>query len=362
MKIPLSRPNLSPSAWEKVKACLDTAWISSAGPAVGEFESQMAQRLGSPYAVAVQSGTAALHLALRALNIQPGDQVALPNLGFIASANAVRYVGATPVLIDVDPVYWQLDTNLLKDYLKTPAGRKVKAVMVVHLLGYMGHLPALADLLRQYDIPLIEDAAEAVGSTYQGKALGTFGDIGVLSFNGNKILTTGGGGMALTRDESLAQRIRHLSQQAKSDPHAYWHDDLGYNYRMTNLAAALGLAQLEALPQALADHRSLYGLYQPFFDAKEMPGIFPDSLPNHWLVSGLVSQPDTLREQLAAVGIQTRRIFPAIHLQKCFREAPYIQQGNLSTYLSNHALSFPTFSGMTQEEQAYLKEKLSALL
>ncbi|RME03545.1 MAG: aminotransferase DegT, partial [Deltaproteobacteria bacterium] len=253
--IPLSIPKLAGNEWRYVRECLDTNWVSSVGAFVERFEREVAARVGARYGVATASGTAAIHIALLVSGVGPGDEVLLPTLTFIAPANAIRYVGAVPLLLDVDPVTWQLDPEKTIDFLEKECrwqegrlvnrttGRRVRAIMPVHILGHPVDLDPILEVARKYELTVIEDATESLGARYKERHVGNLGDIGCFSFNGNKIITSGGGGMIVTNDETTARRARYLTTQAKDDPIEYVHGELGYNYRLTNLQAALGVAQ-----------------------------------------------------------------------------------------------------------------------
>ena len=277
--IPLSVPTLGGREWEYIKECLDTNWVSSVGPFVDRFEQDVAARVDAGFAVAAVSGTAALHIALLVAGVREEDEVVIPNLTFVATANAVRYCGAHPVLVDLEPDHWQIDTGLVRRFLESDCesvdgelrnrrtGRRVGALMPVHLLGHPCNMDALSELAGTYGLPLVEDASESLGATFDGRPMGTIGDIGCFSFNGNKVITAGGGGMIVTDDEAWAKRAKHLRTQAKCDPIEYDHDEVGYNYRMVNVLAALGCAQLEQLDRFLETKRSIAARYDQAFSS-----------------------------------------------------------------------------------------------
>jgi len=256
--IPLSLPNLAGKEWEYVKQCLDTGWISTAGGFVDRFESEFKTYLGVNGAVSVVNGTAALHVSLQLLGVKGDDLVIMPNVTFVASANAIKYIGAEPVLIDIDKDTWQMDLQILESFLKNSCNldqngslihrdskRKISALMIVHVQGNMCDMDRLLKICSNYRLPVLEDAAEALGSMYKGQYAGTLGDIGCFSFNGNKIMSTGGGGMIVSQSIEYVQRAKHLSTTAKRDSLSYFHDEVGYNYRLVNVLAAIGVAQLE---------------------------------------------------------------------------------------------------------------------
>src|SRR5262245_3445373 len=271
----LHEPEFAGREWQYVKDCLDTGWVSSVGGYVDRFERDLADYTGAPHAVAVVNGTAALHLALLLVSVQPGDEVIVPTLTFVATANAVAYCGAHPHFADVAPPALGLDPDKLDRHLahilETRGGRKVNrlterpvsAVVVMHAFGHPAEIERLIDVCARHGLPLVEDAAEALGSTWRGRHCGTSGTVGTLSFNGNKVVTTGGGGAVLTADPTLGTRSKHLSTTAKvAHPWLYVHDEVGFNYRMPNLNAALGCAQLARIEEFVADKRRLAAAYE----------------------------------------------------------------------------------------------------
>jgi perosamine synthetase len=255
--IPLSEPSIGGNEWKYVKECLDTNWVSSAGAFVDRFEAELAAYAGAQYGIATSNGTSALHVALLAVGVLPDDEVIVSTLTFIAPANAIRYVGAWPVFMDADATYWQMDVEKLADFLNNgckwqdgqlkniATGRRVSAILPVHILGHPCDMDPIIALAEKYGLKVIEDATESLGAQYKEHAVGTMGHVGCFSFNGNKLLTTGGGGMVVTNDSALAERVRYLTTQAKDDPLEYVHNEVGFNYRLTNIQAAIGCAQLE---------------------------------------------------------------------------------------------------------------------
>jgi perosamine synthetase len=263
----LSGPNIAGNEWKYVKECLDTGWVSSVGSYVTKFENMLAEYSGCKYGVATSSGTTALHIALMLAGVEREDYVIAPNVTFIASINSIKYTGADPILIDVDPATWQMDLALLEEFLENETdqrgddliyindGRRIKAILPVHVLGNMCDMDRLLLLAEKYNLQVVEDATEALGSYYKGKHSGSFGSMGCFSFNGNKIITTGGGGVIVTNDEELAKKAKHLTTQAKSDPFEYLHDEVGYNYRLVNVLAAMGVGQMELLPSFIKEKK-----------------------------------------------------------------------------------------------------------
>lgn len=361
--IPLSEPFLQGNEWTYIKTCLDTQWVSSAGSFVGQFEQTVAAYTRVPQAVAVNTGTSALHLALKAVGVAAGQGVLLPNLTFVASANAVRYLGATPFLVDVHPEHWQMDLELLARFLHAEcelragrcmhlsSGTWLSTLMLVHVLGMADQPEAFVNLAREWKLTLVEDATEALGSRWQGKALGTFGKVGCLSFNGNKIITTGGGGMLLSSDEALAARARHLSTQAKVEGEAYFHDEVGHNYRMVNLLAAMGVAQMEQLPHILARKRALALRYRQAFGSHRFPKTAASLAPNHWLTTIRVAQRDRLLRKLREAGIQARPLWVPMNQLPMYRDCRYIQEKDVSAALHAHGVSLPSSAGLRPEQQ-----------
>lgn len=260
--MPLSEPEISGNEWKYIKECLDTGWVSSVGKYVTRFEEMMADYVGADYAVATVNGTSALHISLIAAGVQPGDEVIVPALTFIAPVNAVRYCGAYPVFMDCDPETLCMDILKVIDFIDSEcelhkdgytynknSGRRIVAIIPVHIFGHPVDMNALLNICEKGNIAIIEDATESLGSQYKGIKTGSMGKAGCFSFNGNKIITTGGGGMVVTNDKYLADKIRHLTTQAKKDPFEYDHDEVGYNYRLTNIQAAMGVAQMERLEE-----------------------------------------------------------------------------------------------------------------
>lgn len=364
--IPLYEPYRTEHAIKFVTEALETGWVSSSSAQVSEFEKQIAQLTGASHAVATQSGTSALHLGLLLIGVKEGDIVILPNLTFVASANAVKYIGAIPVLIDVRPDTWLLDTILLEQFLEErtqiqnnqcihiESGRRVAAIMPVHILGNICDMLRMMSLSRQYNIPIIEDAAEALGSTYDGKHAGTFGDIACLSFNGNKIITTGGGGMILTENAEIARRARYLSTQAKEPVRDYFHNEIGFNYRMSGINAALGLAQLELFTEILAKKnihaRSYRKQSQEILPQARWQKINPMGESNFWLNTILIPNSEMVQKHLDKSGIQTRKLWAPLHRLPMYKGSIYIQKNNQSELIYNKSLSLPSSASLTPDD------------
>jgi dTDP-4-amino-4,6-dideoxygalactose transaminase len=271
--IPLSVPFLNGNEWKYVKDCLDTGWISSAGSYVNQFEQQVADYAGAKFGIACMNGTVGLHIAQILSGVTSHDHVITPNITFIATLNSIKYTGASPILIDVDPKSWQMDLNLLETYLKEntllkevegisysfhkSTNKRIKAIMPVHVLGNIGDMNRLQEIATAFHLDIIEDSTEALGSLFKGKHAGSFGKFGVFSFNGNKIISTGGGGVIVTDDEELAKKAKHLTTQAKVSAMEYMHDEVGYNYRLVNVLAAIGVAQMEEFPILLENKKKM---------------------------------------------------------------------------------------------------------
>lgn len=339
----LHEPELGDDAWRYVKETLDSNWVSSAGPFGRRFEHALAAYTGTRHAVATVNGTSALHVALLLAGVRPGDEVLVPALTFVATANAVAYCGARPHFADVDPTTLGLCPAALADYLaghteqradacyNRASGRRIAALLPMHTFGHPVELDHLRQIADDYGLALVEDAAESLGSLYRGRHTGTFGRLGVLSFNGNKIVTTGGGGAILTDDEELAVRARHLTTTAKR-PHRweYFHDELGFNYRMPDLNAALGLAQVQRMEALVARKRTLHEHYREALT--DLPGaaLFrepPYARSNHWLNVLLLDRPDPpLLEHLLAHcqddGLQVRPVWTPLHRLPMYADCP----------------------------------------
>lgn len=332
-RIPLHEPVFAGNEWRYLKECLDTGWVSSAGAFVDRFERDTADRTGCRRAVAVGTGTAALHLALEAAGVKPGDEVLVPSLSFIATANAPLYLGAVSRFVDCENETLGMDPGALGDWLERmteaaaggrrakDTGRRVAACLPMHVFGLPARIEELVELCARHGLALVEDAAEALGSSWRGRAAGSFGLAGCLSFNGNKTLTTGGGGMVVTNSDAVADRVRHLSTQSKKDPATYLHDELGWNYRLPNLNAALGCAQLEQLDGFLARKRAIAERYR-----NGLAGVSGMRLlwerdgarSNFWLNAVRFESAERAAAQLArlnAAGVEARPVWTPGHLQ-----------------------------------------------
>lgn len=380
--IPLCAPHLGGNEWSYVKECLDTGWVSTAGPFVARFEKELAAYVQARHAVAAVNGTAALHIALLVAGVGPDDEVLMPTLTFIAPANAVRYVGAWPIFLDAEPRYWQLDVEKVADFLardchrqsgvwrNRSSGRRVRAILPVHVLGHPVDMGPLVDLARRHDLLVIEDATEALGARYKAGPVGTLGDVGCFSFNGNKVITTGGGGMIVTSRGDWAERARYLTTQAKDDPVEFVHGALGYNYRLTNVQAALGCAQLERLDAHIAAKRRIAARYCEGLAGVD--GLTPAPREAPWAASifwmsaveidearyGLDRR--ALLTVLADEGIESRPLWQPLH------QGPVHGGRNAQVYpvaerLNRVVLTLPSSVGLTDPQQERVVARLRSV-
>jgi dTDP-4-amino-4,6-dideoxygalactose transaminase len=376
-RIPLAEPSIAGNAARYLEECLSTNFVSSVGPFVSRFEDEFAAYVGSRYAVACASGTAALHLALRVLDVGPGDEVFVPTLTFVASANPARYEGATPVLVDSEEQSLGMDPELVVEEIERRASRGrplPKAIEVVHLVGHPADLAPILEVAEGHGIPVIEDAAEALGATWtsgplKGRQVGSVGRIGCFSFNGNKIITTGGGGMLVTDEEAIARRARHLSTQARLPGRAYAHDEIGYNYRLSNLSAALGVAQLEQLPALLGQRRAIAARYDAAL--ADSPAVRPARRapwadPSFWLytaavTSGDARDRDALLDGLGSVDVDARPIWTPLHIQPLYAAAPRLG-GDVAERVFAGAVSVPSSSSLTPSDQRRVIDAIGAVM
>jgi perosamine synthetase len=344
--IPVYKPYLCGHERRYIDECLDQQWIAK-GPFISRFEAQFAEYLGGGHATTVCNGTAALHLALLALGIGPGDEVLVPTLTYIASVNAIAYVGATPILVDSLPSTWQLDP---KDALRKITPR-TRAILAVHLYGQPCDMDQLNRICRERRLWLIEDCAEAFGAAYRGRNAGTFGDISTFSFFGNKTITTGEGGMVMSANPDLIQKAAHLKGQAVSPTREYWHDEVGFNFRMNNLCAAIGLAQLEIADEILKKKRCVAEWYQA--ELRDLPLDLHQEAEGtthaFWMCSALAANEltrDALRVHLRNSGIETRPVFHPAHTMPVF---PSKLSFPVAESISRRGLSLPSYPGLTEE-------------
>lgn len=380
--IPLIVPEIRGNEWRYIKDCLDTNWVSSVGSYVDRFEKMVAEQAGTGYAVATINGTAALHIALQLAGVEAGDEVVTSTLTFIAPANAIRYLGAWPVFVDAEPEYWQIDPAAVVDFLESECrwedhalrnrrtGRRVRAILPVHILGHPDDLDPILAVAEKYSLPIIEDATEGLGARHRGKSVGGFGDAGCFSFNGNKIITTGGGGMLVTNHAEWAARARYLTTQAKDDPIEYVHRAIGYNYRLPNIQAAMGCAQMEQLAVFVEAKQQIARHYQESLRSVRgirLPAEADWAQSSWWMYTLLVDENESPMDSravlraLAARKIQSRPLWQPLH-----RSPAHDSSGSppcpTADRLHSQALSLPCSVGLTRSAQDYVIESLATLL
>jgi len=369
--VPLSVPEIRGNEWEYVKECLDTGWVSSVGSYVERFEKMVAAQAGTEYAVATVNGTSALHISLLVAGVRPDDEVLVSTLTFIAPVNAIRYAGAWPVFIDAEPTYWQMDPSRVLDFVEhqcewsngelrnRKTGRRVSAIIPVHILGHPVDIEPILTIARKYNLKVVEDSTEALGSTYRGKSPGSLGDVGCFSFNGNKIITTGGGGMIVTDREDWAKKAKYLTTQAKDDPIEYIHGEVGYNYRLVNVLAAIGCAQMEQLASYVEKKRAIAGRYQQALAG--VPGLTPMKEASwaestYWMYTVLVDplafgiSSRQLLKTLESQKIQTRPLWQPIHLSPA-HAVKGAASLPVAEHLADHALSLPCSVNLSDHDQ-----------
>jgi perosamine synthetase len=377
--IPLSVPKIEGNESKYVLDCLNTGWISSAGSYVNQFEDMVAKYAGAKYGVACMNGTVGLHIAQVLLGITKDDHVIAPNITFIATLNAIKYIGAQPILIDVDINNWQMDLDLLEQYLEqntefkttksgtycfdTTTNKRVRAIMPVHVLGNIGDMDRLLAIAKKYHLDIIEDSTEALGTTFKNKHAGTFGKIGVFSFNGNKIISTGGGGVIVTDDQAIAKKARHLTTQAKISAMDYIHDEIGYNYRLVNVLAAIGVAQMETFNATLQSKASMDRFYRKHLNNvgdikfQEIP---EGTHPNGWLFTFRTSKMRQLLAYLNSNGVQARPFWMPMNQLEMFKKDIYITNANVSATVYETSISIPSSSGITNKQLQTVVETIKA--
>jgi Predicted pyridoxal phosphate-dependent enzyme apparently involved in regulation of cell wall biogenesis len=379
--IPLSVPNLKGRELEYVIHAVETEWVSTGGPYVNDFENKIAEYVKAKGAVSCQSGTSGLHIALMLCDVTHEDEVIVPTLTFIAAVNPVKYIGAEPIFMDCDDSL-TMDPNKLLEFCQTECSfidgklinnktkKHIKAIVIVHVFGNMADMESIMDIAEKFNLKVIEDATEAIGTyytigKYKGKYAGTIGTIGVYSFNGNKIITTGGGGMIISEDEELLKEAKHLTTQAKSDELYFTHDEIGYNYRMTNLQAALGLAQLEQLEDFIKIKEENYNLYKEKIAG--IPGLsilnFREGIrSNHWFYALKCEEQypinrDDIIKYLSSNNIQARPVWGLISEQKPYLSSQAYKIEKAKNYLE-HIVNIPCSSNLTKEDVLYVAECL----
>jgi len=379
--IPLSVPEMRGNELVYLSECIETNWVSYVGPFVTRFEDQMAEYVGTRHAVATNSGTAALHIALLIAGVKPDDEVLVSDLTFIAPVNAIRYAGAWPVFMDVTTDHWQMDADKVVQFLEKEChtdggrlrnrktGRAVTAIVPVHILGHPVDMQPIVAAARRHGLRVIEDATEALGGKYRGAMVGALGDIGCFSFNGNKIITTGGGGMLTTDNEEWARKAKYLTTQAKDDPIEYVHHEIGYNYRLTNLQAAVGVAQMEQLDEYIRIKRGIAERYAK--GLADVPGLTtpteaPWAFSTFWLYTVLVDEvrygrdSRALQRALAERNIQTRPLWAPIHAQRPYQGC-HAYRIEVAERLYRTALSLPCSVGLTQADQQRVIDALRGI-
>jgi dTDP-4-amino-4,6-dideoxygalactose transaminase len=372
-KIWLSSPHMGGNELKYIHEAFDENWVAPLGPNVNNFEEDLKKYLNQDIEVgALSSGTAALHLALIILGVKSDDEVICQSFTFSASANPIVYLGAKPVFIDSENENWNMCPISLEEAIKDRIanGKKPKAIIVVHLYGMPAKMKEILEIANRYEIPLIEDAAEALGSTFKGQKCGTFGEMSVLSFNGNKIITTSGGGALVCKTKEQKNKAIFLSTQARDDAPHYQHTEIGYNYRMSNVSAGIGRGQMEVLDERIKQRRKNHQFYVDLFSDK--PGIKVFSEPssdyfsNHWLSAILVDETITkfsredLRNKLLEYNIESRPLWKPMHLQPVFSGSPYYGGGEVAENLFNEGLCLPSGSNLTDADRLRIKEVLES--
>ena len=365
--IQVCEPLVGERELQYVADCIRTNWISSRGKYLDEFEQKFADYCGCKYGVTATSGTTALHLALATLGIGKGDEVIVPTFTMTASVCAIIYTGAKPVLVDSEPRFWNIDVTKIEEKVTG----KTKAIMPVHIYGHPCDMDPIMDIASRYNLYVVEDAAEVHGAEYKGRKMGSIGDMGCFSFYANKIITTGEGGMVLTNSKEMADRAKRLRDLAHSPEKRYSHTDIGFNYRMTNIQASIGLAQLESIDQFVEMRRQNASFYNSYL--RELPGI---TLPSeaewaknvYWMYSIVIQDEfglsrDQLMEELAEKGIETRAFFIPMHLQPCFRDMGLFDGETypVAEDLGIRGLFLPSSTGLTLEQKTYVCESLKEI-
>jgi perosamine synthetase len=372
----LSGPNIAGNEWKYVKECLDTGWVSSVGSYVTKFENMVAEFAGCKYGVATSNGTTALHIALLLAGVKQDDYVIAPNVTFIASINSIRYTGADPILIDVDPQTWQMDLDLLEEFLENETdekdgelfyvkdGRTIRCIMPVHVLGNICDMDRFMKIATSYKLKVIEDATESLGTYYKGKHTGGFGLMSCFSFNGNKIITTGGGGVIVTDNEELAKKAKHLTTQAKSDAFEYVHDEIGYNYRLVNVLAAMGVAQMELLPSFIKRKKEIAEFYQNALSGLgdiQFQKIEPDVNCNRWLFTIMTGKQKEVLKTLNDNQLQSRPFWVPMNQLRMFKNDIYYTKEDKSNFIYQRCLSIPCSTNITDEEMTTVTNAIKSL-
>lgn len=363
LSYPVYKPEMSGNEKKYLNECIDSTWISSRGKYVSAFEEHFASYIGIDHATSVNNGTVALHVALLALGIGPGDEVIVPTLTYIATVNPIKYVGATPVFAECEKTYWQIDPEDVRRKI-TP---RTKAVIVVHLYGHPCQMDELVEICNENKLFLVEDCAESIGSTYKGRHTGTFGDIASFSFFGNKTITTGEGGMVVSKKKALIEKVANLKNQGISASIQYWHDTIGYNYRMTNICAAIGLAQLENIDLIIKQKNRLANTYRSLF---ENSGIHiqpqhPDVFHSYWMCSFLLPtfcNRDNLREYLLESGIESRPVFYPVHSLQIYQEYAKGMSFSNSDEISRRGITLPSYPSLSDTDLQFIANKVLSFI
>lgn len=371
----LSGPNMAGNELKYVTECIETGWVSSVGAYVDRFEKMSAEFAGTQYAVATSSGTTALHICLVLKGVNQNDYVITPNITFIATCNSIKYTGADPILIDAQEGNWQMDLDLLQEFLETETeqkngecfykkdGRRIPVIMPVHVLGNICDMDRLLQLAKEYNITVIEDSTEALGSYYKGRHAGSMGLMGTFSYNGNKIITTGGGGMIVTNDEALAKKAKHLTTQAKSDPFEYIHDEIGYNYRLVNVAAAMGVAQMEQLPSFLKRKKEIIEFYKTALANVgdiQFQQVSADVNPNWWMPTIETSKQKEVLKALNDDKLQSRPFWVPMNQLRMFKENIFYNKTNRADYIYQRCLSIPCSTNITDADLERVAQKIKS--
>lgn len=368
-RILLSYVHMGGTERDWVEKAFESEWIVPLGPNVDEFEHRLEKYLGAPNVVALSAGTAAIHLALVALSVGSGDEVICQSFTFAASANPIKYQGADPVFVDSEPDTWNMSPDALEEAIidrKKQTGHYPKAIIPVYLYGMPAKMDEIRAIADKYGIPIVEDSAEALGSEYKGKKCGTLGNYGCLSFNGNKIITTSGGGALVCHSKEEADRVKFYATQAREQRPYYYHETIGYNYRLSNVSAGIGCGQMDVLQPHVELRRAIHDFYTK--ELAEIDGLSVQQNPstdfnsNFWLSTVLIDpktgkDPESLRQFMLDAGVETRRLWRPMHMQPVFADAPYYGDTTCET-LFDRGLCLPSGSGLKEEELRYVADKI----
>lgn len=368
-RILLSYVHMGGTERDWVEKAFESEWIVPLGPNVDEFEHRLEKYLGAPNVVALSAGTAAIHLALVALGVGSGDEVICQSFTFAASANPIKYQGADPVFVDSEPDTWNMSPDALEEAIidrKKQTGHYPKAIIPVYLYGMPAKIDEIRAIADKYGIPIVEDSAEALGSEYKGKKCGTLGNYGCLSFNGNKIITTSGGGALVCHSKEEADRVKFYATQAREQRPYYYHETIGYNYRLSNVSAGIGCGQMDVLQPHVELRRAIHDFYTK--ELAEIDGLSVQQNPstdfdsNFWLSTVLIDpktgkDPESLRQFMLDAGVETRRLWRPMHMQPVFADAPYYGDTTCET-LFDRGLCLPSGSGLKEEELRYVADKI----